>query len=329
MSKFAAIAPRIRFGSATAEELRGMSVEDIVAIKSDPDGVCYRAVTRKPRANVETRTADHVASDETPDRMGDVIRAKGWDLKNFLENPVLLWSHNSSEPPIGRVESAKRGKADDGRPALLTTSRFFDAEKSAFSDFIFRMVADGDLPAVSVGFRPIETKRPESEEQRAEMGVGAWGVVYEKAELLELSVVTVPANPNALMRKLDGMVERGALDKALLAMFAKSLTPETKTVHAVGGLPETKADESPEPAPDQSLTEKFDALAAEVRAFHAEQRIALSAITKQLDTTRAESVAAAESPANTSSKAGVPEQKQHSTYDLILAPLRARNPQQR
>lgn len=241
MSKYSEIAPRIWSGSATDEELRALTVADIVAIKSDSAHMRTRLKAKRPKANLEARTADHVASDETADRMGDIIRVKGWDLEPFKQNPLLLWNHDSSGPPIGRVESVKKGSSEEGGKALLSTSRFFDAEKNPFADFIWRMVADGDLPAVSVGFMPRKTVRPDDAEERSKLGLGEWGVVYEEAELLELSVVTVPANPNALMRRLDALVEAGTVEKSLVAQFAERIEPKAKTVVTVPGLSRTDA----------------------------------------------------------------------------------------
>src|SRR3546814_9550336 len=37
----------------------------------------------------------YVMSDETVDRMGDVIEAAGWQLKNFVKNPIALFNHDS------------------------------------------------------------------------------------------------------------------------------------------------------------------------------------------------------------------------------------------
>jgi hypothetical protein len=60
---------------------------------------------------------------------------------------------------------------------------------SARIDEIRKLIEAGILRAVSVGFRPLET-RPRSESQ--------FGSFYTKAELVETSLVSVPANPNAL-----------------------------------------------------------------------------------------------------------------------------------
>ena len=43
-----------------------------------------------------------VASDETEDRLGDVLRTGGWDLEAYRRNPVFLWAHDYTHTPVGR-----------------------------------------------------------------------------------------------------------------------------------------------------------------------------------------------------------------------------------
>lgn len=259
MGKFDFIAPRIWDGTATDEELSAVGAEDVFAIKSDVEHVRRTfSVRGKPKSvNTIERTVEHVASDETPDRMGDIIRVKGWDLDAFKSNPVLLRYHNSEAPPLGTVPQVKRGKKDDGSPALLTLSQFFaDDKQDDEGRLLARLVMDGDLPAVSVGFMPLSTLRPETAEERTKLGLGPWGVVYEGAQLLELSVVTVPANPNALMRKLDALAESGALSKALAAQVMKSCEPSTRTI-----VPVAKIDDTPtDTAKNDPYLERLDAI---------------------------------------------------------------------
>lgn len=132
---------------------------------------------------------EFILSDQTVDRMGDVIEASGWVLDNFKNNPVALWDHGHDpeigRKPIGRwtnlrIEGGKlKGKLDPARGV------------SPQIDGIIALIDGGFLPAVSVGFAPIEgepldSKRPYD------------GTRYTKQELLECSVVAVGANPAAL-----------------------------------------------------------------------------------------------------------------------------------
>lgn len=250
--KFDAAAKRIWSGVATQEELASLGETEVVAIKSDLEHMRIRYVptaggraTKAGKAGEDTtRSVDHVASDETPDRMGDIIRVAGWDLANFKSNPMLLWMHDHNHP-IGRVTSAKKGKTDAGMRSLLTTSRIHEDDKSIgglSNEVLLRLVQDGDLPAVSVGFQPLASHRPESEDERVKLGLGPWGVVYEASDLLELSVVSIGANPNALKRSLDAAVAAKRLAErdfdAILAEIAKAFdgTTRVRTVHALGGL---------------------------------------------------------------------------------------------
>ena len=140
------------------------------------------------------RTLLYVASDETADRYGDIIRVKGWMLDNFGKAPVLIWSHNYDLPPIGSV---KAWKAKDPK-ALMAEATYFERDVSEFSDTIYRLAEIGGIPGVSVGFSPVDVYDPSSDEEREKLGLGKWGFEYRSADLLELSQVSVPANPNAV-----------------------------------------------------------------------------------------------------------------------------------
>jgi len=54
--------------------------------------IYIKALTTK--IDEETRVVEAIASTAAVDRQGDTIEQSGWELKNFEENPVLLWAHN-------------------------------------------------------------------------------------------------------------------------------------------------------------------------------------------------------------------------------------------
>jgi HK97 family phage prohead protease len=124
---------------------------------------------------------EFVLSDESVDRMGDVIRADGWSLDSFKSNPVALYSH-SHDQVIGVWENVRmEGKQLKGalRLAKQGTSEFIDTIRSLIEQRI--------LKAVSVGFQPIEATPRKS-----------GGFDFIRSALHEVSVVAVPANPQAL-----------------------------------------------------------------------------------------------------------------------------------
>jgi HK97 family phage major capsid protein/HK97 family phage prohead protease len=125
---------------------------------------------------------EFVMSDDSVDRMGDVIEQDGWQLDNFRRNPIALFGHSSGFP-IGKwadvaVEGGRLKGRLDLMPAVSDRLREIQAA-----------VAAGVLRAVSVGFRPIEAEPLEDK---------SGGYRFTKQELVECSLVSVPANPNAL-----------------------------------------------------------------------------------------------------------------------------------
>lgn len=137
----------------------------------------------------DDRTARFIASDATVDRYGDVIEPRGWDLANFRRNPVFLWMHSQYQP-IGTI---KKIGVEDG--ALMATVRFYDPGDSKIADDLWRLVKKKKLRAVSVGFT---VKGTDAYEYIRDDSERVTGIRYLKQELLELSLVSVPANPNAL-----------------------------------------------------------------------------------------------------------------------------------
>jgi HK97 family phage prohead protease len=122
-------------------------------------------------------------SDGSVDRMGDVIDQSGWVLENFRKNPVALFGHNPSFP-IGKwSEVAVRGDRLVGRLELM------DPVSDRLRE-IHAAVAGGVLRAVSVGFHANKYEPLE--------GSKNGGIHFLETELVECSLVSVPANPNAL-----------------------------------------------------------------------------------------------------------------------------------
>lgn len=145
--------------------------------------------------DAERRHIRFVASDESVDRYGDIIRASGWELDNFRRNPVLLFGHGRAPglPVIGKVTNIEVMQT-----RLIADCEFMPPGMSDFADDVWRAVDAGFVRASSVGFMP--TVEPNV--IRGEADESGWrpitGFEFIGQELLELSVVPVPANPAAL-----------------------------------------------------------------------------------------------------------------------------------
>jgi len=133
-----------------------------------------------------------IASTSAVDRYGDVIDQNGWSLESYKSNNIVLFNHDATELPIGKglVEVV------DGN---LMIDIDFDMKDPRAAE-IGRKTKDGFLNAVSVGFNPIESvKRSDLPDDH--FAKGADGMFFLKSELLEVSVVTIPANSEAVAAK--------------------------------------------------------------------------------------------------------------------------------
>src|SRR4051794_30257826 len=164
-----------------------------------------------------------VLSDATKDRMGDVIEPKGWVLDNFKQNPMALFNHNSSFP-IGTWEDVK---VQGGR--LVGKLKLAARGTSDRIDEIISLVEQGILRAVSVGFSPIERKPLDD-----------GGIRFTKQELLETSLVSIPANPAAVQLARSLHVSDATMD----VVFGKHATADVihskaKDISAAQGISKT------------------------------------------------------------------------------------------
>lgn len=217
------LAGLVASGRATAEDMDLLGRERVLAIKANPEVPQMRARASEPISiNEDARTISYLVSDETPDRMGDIIRVKGWDVASYKQNPVVLWAHDGkSVPPIGKATNVRRRYG----PARLTADiEFAPKEAHEFADTIYQLASRGFVRATSVGFMPRETEEVD-EKKREKLGLGPYGQLYTGAELMEISVVAVPANPSALQDGVKTLAAEGLLDSDMVARFFDSYPP--------------------------------------------------------------------------------------------------------
>lgn len=174
----------------------------------------------------EGRVKRFLASDETVDSYGDIIKADGWDLKTrFKANPVIMWIHDYWQPPVGSGIKAKV----ENKKELMIDALFMTVDQYPWADTIFKMVDAGFLRGNSVGFIPLKILYVEDEDERKELGLGKWGVVFIKQILLEDSVCPIGSNPAALVQ--DGLfvkaVNKGILTKDELQRIRKDTDKKT------------------------------------------------------------------------------------------------------
>jgi phage head maturation protease len=140
--------------------------------------------------NEEERTVVAVISTDSVDRDNEVLVPKGMDAEDFRKNPVVPWSHNTFQPPIGKALWIKQG-----RKRITAKVRFATTD---LAEEVWQLFKGGFLNAFSVGFIPKEGRRPTPDDIKANPLLAEASFMFTKWILTEFSPVTVPANAEAL-----------------------------------------------------------------------------------------------------------------------------------
>lgn len=167
------------------------------------------------------------------DRVGDVVLPKAFEksLPLYLDNPVLLFQHNW-DAVIGTCEDVK----------ITDKGLFIKAKISAAKDCddVRTKIREGALRTLSIGYNELDSDFNESTKTK----------VVKDLELLEISVVTIPANPYAKFKPIE-MTEEAA--KALVAgmtevakMFGLVTSTTRLAMSQKGGKPVSKGENMPD-----------------------------------------------------------------------------------
>jgi HK97 family phage prohead protease len=121
---------------------------------------------------------EFVVSTGDIDAHGERINIDGIDLKDFKKNPVVLWGHDGFNLPIAKATKIWK---QDGK--LMARAMFY--LKDDFANKVYNYILDGYLNAVSIGGMVKQW--------------GEDGMTISQLLMKEFSVVSVPANQNALV----------------------------------------------------------------------------------------------------------------------------------
>jgi HK97 family phage prohead protease len=158
----------------------------------------------------EEPVLEFVASTARVDRYGEIIQPEGWRLQAFRRNPVFLECHRSYElqNTLGRVLEVDVKRIEmagvEGETLALCIRVAFATTINPRAKLAYELYAHGFLNAVSVGFLPLRWDYIKTEEGNLKR--------YLEQELLEVSAVGIPANPDALILRAS-------------PAFARSLRP--------------------------------------------------------------------------------------------------------
>ena len=154
-------------------------------------------------SNSEQRIITAIANSGVLDRTGEIVSIAGitYDPKNL---PALLWQHKHDQP-LGRILSLS--KTAKGLEMTAQIAKYeTDSELKQLSDSVWESVKQGVIKSCSIGFRPTDYEKN-----------SAGAIVWTSSELLEVSLVSVPA-------------ERGAN----ITSFKSSEHPKTSPINLPG-----------------------------------------------------------------------------------------------
>jgi hypothetical protein len=157
--------------------------------------------------NISDREIRFIISDETEDRVKEIMLSTGCDFSNFAKNPQFLGFHDKKDWPLGQVKSWGIDSTNRNVwmivrfPTIeeLSSNPGTPSEKATEIDTVYNMYRLNMLSAVSIGF---------IEKDSSPNPTNSIGRIITQWELLEVSAVPVPMNPNALaearsMKSLD------------------------------------------------------------------------------------------------------------------------------
>ncbi len=196
-------------------------------------------------------------------RNQDEINLAGVRFDNYRKNPVVFWNHDASPrllaaaPPSGGIPIAKTLEIGHDEEGRIVASFEFNSN-DPFAARVENAWNNGFLRAASIHYLPTRIVEVKDARGRVER------LRIEESELLEWSLVPVPADPDS--------VRAAARALNLPEEIFRGLEPEPEESEP---LPDPVTDE-PEPEPKQgdpieALTERVDALESEVKALSVQE----------------------------------------------------------
>ena len=176
----------------------------------DPEMI--KRLCEKAEVDDDGRTIPFTSSTDQRDRENDRIRTNGIQMGDFKRNPIVPWAHLYRMPPLGtavkiwrdKVKVAKLGEVN----RLRMLKRFAETD---FAEEILHLVKTHVIRGASIGFRALKAQRdPDLDET-------VYGILFEKIDLYESSIVPIPANPGALAGAkglIADMLVKGSLNAA-------------------------------------------------------------------------------------------------------------------
>lgn len=157
----------------------------------------YVSTKMSIRPAEDQKVKTFIMSNEVRDRDGDVMKMSGAEIEHYNNNPVVLWMHESRRGPYDASYYNPdlvigKGRAYVEGNEILNDIEFEPADINPLADKISKKIDFGSLSRGSIGFYPKEAHWGEKTK-----GEDPDTFYITKWELLEYSIVVIPANPGA------------------------------------------------------------------------------------------------------------------------------------
>ena len=181
------------------------------ALPKEPAFQYRKAVVAKAPTELLTGERSDVSwiSTEDPDRVGDVVLARGMNDSQFKLNPIVTLQHCYYLPPVGKSLWRKVVKDGDLRGVKAKTQypvrpRDWPADREWPADLAFALVQSDLLRGKSIGLLPTKVHVPDTKEIEASGWHGSRvSLVIDEWILLEYACVFLPAQQNAVLESVS------------------------------------------------------------------------------------------------------------------------------
>lgn len=188
-----------------AKNLTDIKIKEAILEKSKKEinhfHAKFKSFKVKQEGENKTIEIEGYASTKDIDRYGDVVNPSAFEetIDLFMKNPVMLLQHDHNKR-IGdftKVEIDENGLYVKG-----------DVKYTAGDDELFAKIENKSLKGFSIGYRVLEAEFKDITDEKG--NVIDWIFVINKLDLVEISVVNVPANPYTLMKSLEDLATKSA-----------------------------------------------------------------------------------------------------------------------
>lgn len=153
----------------------------------------------------EQYIVEGIASTEDKDRYGDVVVIEGIDTTSFMKNPLLLKGHDAwGTDPIGKVIFLEKRDTLDGKQLYFRAK--LDKE-DPIAVKLYQKIKKGISLGVSIGFIPKDFERLNED--------SGYGYKITQSELLEISLVTIPANQNSVVTSVKSFINNKEMENKI------------------------------------------------------------------------------------------------------------------